>query len=375
MSVAQMPDGRWYAFCRYRDFTGNIHQKKKTGFKRKKDAVEWLKQFVMSLPNQGGCKGMTVSRLGELYIQDAINRKLKKTTIYSQEHEFIPRVCKYIGERDVAEFTAQDASAFCQRITAEYTFSIARSLKSCVSSLFNFAMRQYQLPHNPFEGIRLRRPNQAIEEDLLYWTPQQFETFYHRMMEYYHHHKSFKLYDYAMVFYIAFWTGMRRGEILALRVKDVDFEKKVIHVRQNRTQFNDITTLKTIASRRDISMPNCLVERFSTYVSKVLYKPSPNALIFEDTRPSCVSTIFSLYRKRFGADLPPIHLHSLRHSHASLLIDLDIPSRIIADRLGHMGTNMLDQTYGHIYEQRKTKIAEKLDQINDVITKEEKKED
>ena len=360
MSVKQMADGRWYAFCRYKDFTGKVRQKKKTGFPRKKDAQEWLAKFQQKVAGSETCAGMTIAELAEEYYKDAEAWGLKKTTLYTLKREHLPRIVKAIGTRKVSTFTPDDAQEFIRYIAQHYVYTGASNMKRITSGMFRYAMRRYNLPRNPFSGLKLHKPETVQREAPTFWTIEQFTMFDSILEAKAAEHPQ--VYPYRVIFCIAFWAGLRRGEIFGLRVGDIDFDKQIIHVRQNMNMFSELTTLKTESSRRDIVAPACLVELLREYISRAIFKPSTRNLLFEGIQPNTATVTFRRYRKKYTPNLPPIHLHSLRHSHASMLIDLDIPPRIIANRLGHTDTAMLDRVYGHIYEQRQVQVAEKLEQ-------------
>ena len=62
-----------------------------------------------------------------------------------------------------------------------------------------------------------------------------------------------------------------------------------------------------------------------------------------------------------AAGLPDIHLHSLRHTHASLLINSDITAKVIADRLGHANTKTTLDTYSHVFAASEVKAMQAVE--------------
>ena len=62
-----------------------------------------------------------------------------------------------------------------------------------------------------------------------------------------------------------------------------------------------------------------------------------------------------------NTDLPPIHLHSLRHTYASLLINADVAARVVADRLGHASTSTTLNIYSHVFEASAVKAMQAIE--------------
>lgn len=70
---------------------------------------------------------------------------------------------------------------------------------------------------------------------------------------------------------------------------------------------------------------------------------------------------FKLKKVCEKAGLPPIHLHSLRHTHASLLINSNITAKVIADRLGHSTTKTTLDTYSHVFAESEVKAMQAVE--------------
>ncbi|KAF5055992.1 putative prophage phiRv2 integrase [anaerobic digester metagenome] len=117
-----------------------------------------------------------------------------------------------------------------------------------------------------------------------------------------------------------------------------------------------ISTPKTKGSVRTIRINESLAEKLDDYISK-LYDPTR---IFE-VKTDTLYRAFKRETARIG--LPNIRLHDLRHSHASLLINLGTPVLAISKRLGHDSINTTLGTYGHLYSTADDDIAKILDEI------------
>jgi integrase len=178
-----------------------------------------------------------------------------------------------------------------------------------------------------------------------------------------------RLYVQAVV---ALFTGMRLGEILALREQRVNLESGVIGVREalEETQAHGIRfkAAKTKAGRRNITLPTFVVEALREHRRELLEirmklgigKLKPEDLLFgnlegQPLRPSTVSSDWGEVAERIG--MPEITFHALRHTHASQLIANGVDIVTISKRLGHAKPNVTLAIYAHMFTTDDSKAA------------------
>jgi integrase len=171
---------------------------------------------------------------------------------------------------------------------------------------------------------------------------------------------------------LALVTGMRFGEVLALRGRSVDLDKKVIYVREaveeTKAHGIRIKSPKTKAGRRDITLPDIAVEALSEHRRQLLEtrmqlgigKLPDNALLFatlegRPLRPCTASKDWSRVAESIG--MPEITFHALRHTHASQLIASGVDIVTISKRLGHAKPNVTLSTYAHMFDTDDRKAA------------------
>lgn len=163
-----------------------------------------------------------------------------------------------------------------------------------------------------------------------------------------------------MAFQILYWTGMRIGELLALTYNDIDFDNNTIKISKSYQRLSGkdlITQPKTQKSNRVVNIPQFLTEELQEYTSK-LYGMMADERIFHCTKSYMTN---EMLRGIKASGVKKIRLHDLRHSHASLLVEMGFTPLEIAERLGHEKIETTLNTYSHLYPNKQAQLAERLD--------------
>jgi integrase len=149
-------------------------------------------------------------------------------------------------------------------------------------------------------------------------------------------------------------TGMRRGELLALRWGDVDWNSRRIWVRRSVGIGGRIQQPKTKTSVRAIAVPPTLAAELKRHRMASRFK-GDDELVFPSDRGTpldgnnMVRRIFAPALKKAG--LPQIRFHDLRHTYASLLIAQGEHPKLISEQLGHASVQITLDRYGHLMDQ------------------------
>ncbi|HJT56201.1 MAG TPA: site-specific integrase [Ktedonobacteraceae bacterium] len=182
---------------------------------------------------------------------------------------------------------------------------------------------------------------------------------------------------------VALTTGMRQGELLALRWSDVDLETGVLQVRRNVTIVNGVgpveTEPKTKAGRRKVMLPGVVIkalrgqqEQQAKMRLALSAKWHDLGLIFptmqhnskrpgDFLRASNVRASFKRLLKLAG--LPDVRFHDLRHSVATILFAAGIDLKVISELLGHSSIAVTSDVYAHLLPDKQHEVANKMDDL------------
>ena len=151
-------------------------------------------------------------------------------------------------------------------------------------------------------------------------------------------------------------TGMRRGEVIALRWSDVDIDACRLSVRRSATCTGyrvHVTPTKTPTSRRTIDVDEgtvaVLVQWRAVQAAELTSDGAPHVFTDNSGRmlhPHLLSQTFERLQVRAG--LPRIRLHDLRHTHATLLLKEGVPAKVVSERLGHANVAFTMAVYKHV---------------------------
>jgi integrase len=180
---------------------------------------------------------------------------------------------------------------------------------------------------------------------------------------------------------VALYTGVRRGELLALRWRRIDLDRARMEVvealDETRADGVSIKEPKTRAGRRTISLPSVVVEALRAHRKEQLERrvqlglgtPKADALVFYDGGDGDERPIppraFSLRwgRKAAKLGMPELTWHALRHCHAGMLISAGVPITTVAARLGHANPEVTLRVYSHLYDADDSAAVEALEQL------------
>lgn len=342
----------WYANFYYSDWTGKKQHICKRGFKTQREAKEYERSF---LDQQHTTSDILFSSLVENYLED-MSHRLKPTTMENKNFIIKGKLLPYFGDIKICDIDTikirkwqNELLSYRDESGKPFSQTYLKTVNNQMSAIMNYAMAHYHLPSNPCRVAGSIGKSNADEMNI--WTQKQYERFSGTIQK-----SSMKL-----AFDILFYTGMRSGELLALTPADI-LPTKRINISKNYAKVQGQELFlepKTPKSKRNISIPDFLYDDIQNYISK-LYGIQGSDRIFYFTKSALSKEIKTSAEK---AGLPPIRIHDLRHSHASMLIEMGFTPLEIAERLGHESVKTTLDTYSHLYPDKDQQLADALNRL------------
>ena len=314
--------------------------------------MEWERDF---LQQQSQGVDIEFGNFLEIYYKD-MDVRLRENTMYTKRYIIDLKIKPYFEKKILSEITVADVRAWQNELLTYkdkngkgYSPTYLKTVNCQLTAIFNYAMRYYNLQDNPCRKAGAIGKSKGEPKD--FWMQEEFNAFLETVSD-----KP----ETRMAFLLLYWTGMRIGELLALTYNDINLEEKTISINKSyqRLKGKDmITQPKTPKSIRVITMPDFLAEEFREYCSH-LYGIMKKERLFRFTKSHmehCMATGI----ERSG--VKRIRLHDLRHSHASMLVDMGVAPLEIAERLGHEKVETTLNTYSHLYPSTQSKLAGLLD--------------
>jgi integrase len=237
-------------------------------------------------------------------------------------------------------------------------------IKLNVSAIFTAAVKKEVMRRNP---CTLVTPPKVDTPPAAYLDEEQSRI----LLDAFHNQPNFQL---EVIINLLLATGLRAGECTALHWEDIDLQTGLLQVRHTLARYKGQfvrQSPKTAQSERRIILPPYIVSLLTEHkrrqdeVIQTLGKGSPyQGQVFTNLRGDYINGInlnFQFKRVIQGLGLPDVHLHSLRHTHASLLINSDITAKVIAGRLGHANTNTTLNTYSHVFAASEVKAMQAVE--------------
>lgn len=240
------------------------------------------------------------------------------------------------------------------------------------NSIFEYAIKMEYLQKNPMKNLGNFRDAYSGKKEMDFYTFDEFKKFikaaYDCAIQSERETNSIYEWNFYIFFMIAFYAGLRKGEIYALRWTDVTDGK--INITKSITQKlkgdDRETPPKNKRSIRTVQIPAPLQKALDTHYDR--YKDING---FSDSWHICGGeksirdTTLQKRSARYAAEanVKNIRIHDFRHSHASLLVNNGINIQEIARRLGHTNIEVTWNTHAHLYPQEEERAIQVLNKF------------
>lgn len=353
-----------------RDSEGKLIQEKKKFAGQKNEADTALAAFLTEVKGVGYVRprALTVEAFLKQWLKDYAKDRVAGTTYQRYEQLIEKNVIPHIGTLKVQEIQAINFEKLYKKLQKDggradskegglsgtTCLQIHRILKMAFGN--KGAIKWGILAKNPLDLVDAPKKENP---DIRVLDEEQATT----MVEKAQAEESW----FYMLVLLAVTSGLRRGELLGLRWKDVDFNNNVINVNKSlqyvKKEGKSLKDPKTKNSRRSVYMPSDVMDELQTYKDNQAVVNIKDDLVFANWRgqsmcPDHVSHKFSEFMNDIG--FPGVHLHSLRHSCASLLRVKGEDVKAISEKLGHSTVQFTQDIYTEVFTSAKKQASEKM---------------
>lgn len=344
-------------------FTGKQRRTTRRGFKTQKEAKKAERELLLSVEENGftdNSSKPTFKEVADMWLESY------ETTVKPTTYQNTKNYLNAIIEHHFKDIRIESVSvAMMQKIVIDLSKKYVAYLSqlSIINRVFKYAVHLDIIQANPVDRI-IRPKQQKPRKEKIALTKEELNQFLTLAKK-----------DARSVLYTAWhtlvYTGLRRGELLGLEWSDIDFENKTISVNKTLVTVNGslyTQSPKTKRSTRTISLDDSTVQVLKNWKleqKKQFFKNGVKSkdIVITNIKGSYLD--FAYFRdelKKFLSthNLKQFSVHSLRHTHASLLFEAGIEPKTISDRLGHSNIQTTLNMYTHLNDKQRSDVADRL---------------
>lgn len=383
--------------------------------KREKAVEEFARKFEAQVLNGMAMDGrkITLKEFSDRWLEEYAAQKLQAGTVERYKAELDDKILPALGHLKLSDLRPHTLNAFFVAMTKDgarrdgkkggYSRGSIAKTRNVLSSILRTATEWEIIDRNPLDKVRLQAEDTA--EKIEFFTPEQAATFLEYIEKPYtvktkgHRRIDDTGVEYTVgsyeskreipeqlkvLFILAIYAGLRKGELLALEWSDIDFQNDTISVTKSVTVVAGqqiIKAPKTKNSRRTISIPHFLTQRLKQLrAARIEYRLGLGdywqgaewVFIQDNGKQMSYSTPYAAFQDtiaRYNAgkpeaqQLPHIPFHGLRHTSATLLIASKQDVRTVSARLGHAQASTTMNIYAHALKETDKKAANALEEM------------
>jgi len=276
----------------------------------------------------------------------------KPSTVKACESHLKIHILPWFGKHRVDQIGLESQQVFVNRLAGKVSRKTLLNVLGTLSAMLNRAKDWGYV----CEGVQIRKlvlPERGIKQPVRFFTAEECRRII-----------SVAENPFRAMYALAAMTGMRAGEILGLRLEDVDFERETLRVVQT-SWCGQIQTAKTPGSEDVLPLPRPLAAILRQHLQA--WEKNPGQLLFINRhgRPFVAEKVVA---RHLGPLLARLHIqhggfHAFRHAHSSLLIDGGASVKVAQEQLRHTDPRMTLGRYTHIIGDARRMAVEKLASI------------
>lgn len=358
---------KWYYTLETMDENGKRKRLVRVGGKTKAECERAYRMAMIEKDKTGrlnDARKLKFSAFLDQWVEEVVEKNLRANTIKTYMASIDNHIKPALGSRQLGDLTARVLQQYINLMSDKYSRSTVNTLLTILKKSLNYAtgMCGY-LMNNPALPVQLPKQHAAKKVTPIF-TPEQLTVIFKRFPP---EHQC------GLPVLLAYHTGMRLGECLALSWDDIDLKKRVLRVHATLVGKEIQQMPKTTCSIREIPFGAKLYAILKSARARqaknrllygVMYNQTENnsVCVWPDGRQvdeDAMRYFGQFCRAAFGQG----SFHSLRHTHATMLLEAGEDLEIVSKRLGHANINTTAAVYSHILDKRTQKTITLLDQI------------
>jgi len=373
-SITKRRDGRYMA--RYTVHTTKGPKRRTVYGRTRKEAADKLSK-ALSDRVEGivvDDENMTVGEYLDVWLKGSVRGSVRQSTYDPDASLVNNHLCPVLGRIRLKKLSASHVQGFYRdRLDHGLSPSTVHKMHAILHKALSQALAWHMIQRNVTEVVRPPRP---APKEMRPLTPEGAR----RLLEAACGNRLEALYVLAIT------TGMRQGELLALRWQDVDIDNGTVNVRRTLTRNGGSIEMgepKTKKSRRSISLTRRAIDALQSHLESQLHEMEMLGARYEDrgllftTSTGGPINPSNLRQKNFArllqeASLPHIRFHDLRHTCATLLLSKGTHPKFVQELLGHATVAITLDTYSHVMpgmgDQTARAMQDALSSVDDALT-------
>jgi integrase len=349
-SISRRKDGRWEA--KYTAHTADGPKRRALYGKTRKEAADKLAKALADRVSgyTFDTENMSVGEYLDRWLNDSGRGSVRLSTY--ERHEQIVRLHlkPALGRVKLTKLTpAHVQGLYRDKLDSRLTPATVQKIHTVLHKALAQALKWNMIPHNVADAVKAPRP---APEEMHPLSPDEARKLIEAV-------RGDKL---EALYVLAVHTGMRQGELLALKWEDVELNEGVIRIKRTLVRSGGRIAVgepKTKGSRRPVHLTGTAVEALRGHLERQLDDIERLGDLYHDhglVFTSGVGTLINpsnLHRRSFApllqrARLPQIRFHDLRHTCATLLLSRNVHPKYVQELLGHATVAITLDTYSHM---------------------------